>query len=65
LTAIARWQARFVLEAQGITVDEAALALLAAKGLAGLTTRDVAAQTLRQFAASYGLIAVVTVLRQT
>jgi hypothetical protein len=54
-----------VLEAQGIPVDEAALALLAAKALAGLTTRDVAAQTLRQFAASYGLIAVVTVLQQT
>jgi hypothetical protein len=38
---------RFVLEAQGITADEAALALSAAKGLAGLKTRDVAAQTLR------------------
>jgi len=42
--AIARWHARFVLEAQGITADEAALALSAAKGLAGLKTRDVAAR---------------------
>jgi hypothetical protein len=41
--AIARWHARFVLEAPGITVDEAALALTALKGLAGLRTRDVAA----------------------
>src|SRR5436189_3743063 len=33
--------ARFVLEAQGITADEAALALSAAKGLAGLNSRDM------------------------
>lgn len=33
--AIARWVARFILEASGITADEAALALFAAKGLAG------------------------------
>jgi hypothetical protein len=45
----------FVLEANGITADEAALALSAAKGLAGLKTRDVAAQTLRRLALSYGL----------
>jgi hypothetical protein len=38
--AIARWHARFVLEAQGITVGEAALAILAAQGLAGLNTRE-------------------------
>jgi len=52
--AIARWTARFVLEAPGITADEAALALSAAKGLAGLKNRDVAAQTLRRVAESYG-----------
>jgi hypothetical protein len=42
----ARWHAGFVLEAKGITVGEAALALLAAQALAGgLKTREVAAQT--------------------
>jgi hypothetical protein len=61
--AIARWHARFVLEAQGITADEAALALSAAKGLAGLKTRDLAAQTLRQLANIYGLTAVSQVLQ--
>lgn len=53
--AIARWHARFVLEAQGITAAESALALSAAKALCGLKTRDVAAQTLRQVALQYGL----------
>jgi hypothetical protein len=48
-----------VLEAPGITADEAALALSAAKGLAGLKTRDVAALTLRQLAETYGFAAVV------
>jgi hypothetical protein len=43
----------FVLEAPGITADEAALALSAAKGLAGLKTRELAAQTLRQLAKNY------------
>lgn len=33
--------------------DEAALALSAAKGLAGLKTRDVAARTMRRLADSY------------
>jgi hypothetical protein len=50
--AIARWGARFILEAPGTTADEAVLALSAAKGLAGLRTRDVAVQTLRELAAS-------------
>jgi hypothetical protein len=53
--AIARWQARFVLAASGITADEAALALSAAKGLAGLKTRELGAQTLRQIARQVGL----------
>jgi hypothetical protein len=48
--AIARWHARFVLEAEAITADEAALALSAAKGLRGLKTRELAAQTLRRLA---------------
>ncbi len=39
---IAKWHARFVLEAVGITADEAGLALSAAKGLAGPKTRKVA-----------------------
>jgi hypothetical protein len=62
--AIARWHARFVLEAVGITADEAALALSAAKGLASLKTRDVAARTLRDIAKSYGLTGVVDSLRE-
>jgi hypothetical protein len=61
--AIARWQARFVLEAQGITSAEAALALLAAQGLAGPKTREVSAQTLRRLAESYGLTGVTAALR--
>src|SRR6266536_4763216 len=55
---IARWYARFVLEAQGITADESALALSAAKALCGLKTRGVAAQTLGRLARGYGLCAV-------
>jgi hypothetical protein len=57
--AIARWHARFVLEAVGITADEAALALSAAKGLAGLRTSNVAAETLRRLARTYNLSGVV------
>jgi hypothetical protein len=48
-----------VLEAQGITSAEAALALLAAQGLARLKTRDVSAVTLRRIAGSYGISSVV------
>jgi hypothetical protein len=55
--AIARWHARFVLTASGITADEAALALTAAKGLCGLKTRELAARTLRQLASARRLIA--------
>lgn len=53
--AIARWHARFVLEAGGITAGEAALALSAAIGLGSLRTRAIAAQTLRHIANSYAL----------
>ena len=62
--AIARWHARFVLEARGITAHEAALALLAAQGLAGLTTQDAAAQTLRHLARRFGLSAVAALLSE-
>lgn len=61
--AIARWTARFVLEAQGITADEAVLALSAAEGLGDLRTREVTAQTLRSLARSYRLDAVAQSLR--
>ena len=54
--------ARFIVEAPGITADEAALALSAAKGLAGLRTREIAAQTLRQLATTYALSAVADVV---
>jgi hypothetical protein len=57
--AIARWHARFVLEAAGVNADEAALTLLAAKGLAGLRTSNVAAETLRRLARTYNLSGVV------
>jgi len=55
--AIARWHARFVLEATGITADEAALALSAAQALAGVKSRETAAQTLRRLAKECGLVA--------
>jgi hypothetical protein len=42
-----------IFDAPGITADEAALALSAAKGLAGLKTREIAAQTLRRLAQFY------------
>jgi hypothetical protein len=61
---IERWHARFVLEAQGIRADEAVLALSAAKGLAGLKTRDAAARTLRRLANTTGLAAVAQVLQR-
>jgi hypothetical protein len=61
--AIARWVGRFILEAPGITAHEAALALLAAQGLARpQQTRDVAARTLRQIAESHDLTGVVDVI---
>jgi hypothetical protein len=49
--AAARWHARFVLGAKGIGIDEAALALAAVSALPG-STRELAAQTLRQLANS-------------
>ena len=59
--AAARGHARFVLEAKGIGVDEAALALAAVQALSG-STRELAAQTLQQLANSYGLANVVSEL---
>jgi hypothetical protein len=61
--AIARWHARFVLEAPRITVDESALALMAAKALAG-TERATAAYTLQRLANAHGMSAVAAVLRK-
>jgi hypothetical protein len=47
---------------QGISVDEAALALSAAKGLAGLKTHGTAAETLRRLAKEYRLSSVAAIL---
>jgi hypothetical protein len=47
-----------VLQARGITVDEAALALSALKPLAALKMRDFAAQTLQRLAVSHGVTSV-------
>jgi hypothetical protein len=60
--AIARSHARFVLEAPGITADEAALALSAAQALAGVKSREIAAETLRRLATQYGPCHVAAVL---
>jgi hypothetical protein len=55
--AAARWHARFVLEAQGIGLDESALAFAAVAALAG-KHRALAAQTLQQLARSRGLASI-------
>jgi hypothetical protein len=60
--AIARWHARFVMDAVGISADEAALALTAANGLAGPNTREIAAETLRRLASAHGLSTVAAAL---
>jgi hypothetical protein len=52
-----------VLEAQGISADEAALALAAAIGLAALKNRGTAAWTLRRLAEDFGIDGVATVVR--
>ena len=54
-----------MLEAQGITAAEAALALLAAQALAGLKTREVAAQTLRKLASGSRLSEIVVALTRS
>jgi hypothetical protein len=53
----ARWHTRFVLEARGITVDEAALALEGLRALMG-PSRGVGFATLQQIAEAHGLSAV-------
>jgi hypothetical protein len=50
-----------VLEAPGIELDEVALALAAVRALRG-PRRELAAQTLRQLANSYGLSGVAAAL---
>jgi hypothetical protein len=62
--AIGRWHDRFVLEVQGITADESALALLAARGPATDRLRETGAQTVRRLARSYDLGGVVDALRE-
>jgi hypothetical protein len=62
--AIARWHARFVLEASRMTVEESVLALSAAQALAG-PQRATAAYTLQRLANAHGLSAVAAVLRKT
>lgn len=52
----------FVLDAVGITADDAALALCAAKALASLDNCALVAQTLRQLALQYRLDTVARVL---
>jgi len=59
--AIARWTARFVLEAHRMGIDEAALAIAAARALPG-SDGETAAQTLRQLAAAHGLSDVALVV---
>jgi hypothetical protein len=61
--AIARWHARFVLEAPGITVGESLLALSAAQALA-TRERVTAAYTLQRLANAHGLSTVAAVLRK-
>lgn len=53
-----------MLEAQGITADEAVLALITAKGLGDLRTREVAARLLRRLADTHGLSGIATALSQ-
>lgn len=63
--AVARWHARFVLEAQGISAEESALALLAARGLATPRLRETAGRTLRRLAHAYGFTQIATTLTQS
>ena len=58
-TATRRAATRFV---RGISADEAALALLAARGLASPQLRETAAQTLRRLAQHYRLTAIEQVV---
>lgn len=62
--AIARWHARFVLEAPGMTVDDAALALSAANALTSPRNGEIAAETLRHLAQAHGLASVAALLRE-
>jgi hypothetical protein len=62
--AIARWHARLVLEARGMTADEAVLALTATNALGGLRTREVGAQALSDLVETAGLDGVVHSLRE-
>ena len=60
--AAARWLGRFVLESPAITIGEAGLAVAAIQQLAGRDSR-LAAETLRQLAATHGHAMVAAVLK--
>jgi hypothetical protein len=59
--AAARWLGRFIVESPAITIGEAALAAAAVQELAGRESR-LAAETLRQLAATHGHATVVSLL---
>jgi hypothetical protein len=61
--AAARWVGRFIVESPAITIDEASLAAAAVHELvAGAWGRELAAETLRQLAATHGHATVVALL---
>jgi hypothetical protein len=59
--AAARWLGRFIVESPAITIGEAGLAAAGIQQLAGRDSR-LAAETLRQLAATHGHAMVATVL---
>jgi hypothetical protein len=59
--AAARWLGRFILESPAMTIGEAALVAAAIQELAGGDSR-LAAETLRQLAATHGHASVVALL---
>jgi hypothetical protein len=61
----ARWLGRFIIESPAITIGEAGLAAAAVHELvAGAWGRELAAETLRQLAATHGHATVVEVLER-
>jgi hypothetical protein len=59
--AAARWLGRFIIESPAMTIGEAGLAFAAIQQLAGRESR-LAAETLRQLAATHGHAMVAAVL---
>ena len=61
--AAARWLGRFIVESPAITIGEAGLAAAAVHELvAGIGGRELAAETLRQLAATHGHATVAALL---